>query len=136
MRLNAPTVQNSVNAIVKPSQGADMKSTGISAARGAPPASRAPARAVNTAASKTNIINVTGIARLPANSRRSSQRIWPMKNSELISVSSSPRPRRSSRQSKRPSTATPASTSPQLAHTTAGGSRRARSATQTGIMMA
>ncbi len=71
---------------------------------------------------------VTGSGRLPANSLRSSQRIWPMKKTEAISVSSSPRPSLRSCQSSRASTATPASTRAQLTHTVAGGRRRARRA--------
>ena len=130
--VNAPSVQNSVSRTVPPSQGPEAHGTSRSVGCGAVPS----ASAVKTTASVANITSVTGSARLAANSLRSSRKICSMKNTELNRVSASPRPSRAVRKSNRPSTATPASTSAPHTRTTAGGQRRDRSASQSGIMIA
>src|SRR5580692_12555599 len=101
----APIVHTIVRVTVRPTQAGECQ--GIRSERESGAFIQAKAR--KTTAWTENMVNVVEAARFAANSFFSIHRIWPMKKKELSSVSHSPRPSRSVRQSKRPRIATPAS---------------------------
>ena len=132
MSQKAPIVQTTAKVAVRHTQAGDSQGTTRAMARGAVPAASARKRTDST----VNMTSVVDEGRLPANSFRSIQRIWPMKKIELRSVSHSPLPNRKVRQSKCPRTPTPRRTSAHPAQMTAPGLRRLLKASHTGMRIA
>ena len=90
----------------------------------------------NATPSTANITNVIGNTRFALKSFRASVRICPMKNTEAINVSVSPRPNRNVCQSNRPSTPPPTITSSTQTQILTPGFLRQRTASQSGIRIA
>ncbi len=102
------------------------------------PAPCACASAIGAAAAATlpNITIETRPVSLPAQPRRSSHRICPVKNAAPSSVSASPRPRRNAAKSNRPRIAQPAITIATHKIVSSGGRVRSRATTTSGTSTA
>src|SRR5208337_5280700 len=103
MSQNAPIVQTTARVRLRPSHAGEAQGETIDLASGA----AAAVSARKAAAWVANMTRVVESARHPENSFFWIHRIWPVKNTELRSVSHSPLPKLSVRQSKCPRIATP-----------------------------